>query len=299
VSSDLLARLRQQLGAAYAVQRELGGGNETSRFFLATETVRGQRVVIQVRRSSVEGPQLEFSAIPYSDSLMLELKLTPVTGGTGLSRRDLSMGASTVRRHTAAYVTASALVVLIAGAIIFRAPEPDRTRLENTRRLEERVRERESARDLPGAEAAARDLIAADPAAPSGWSLLGGVLLAEHRNDSAIADLRRAVALEGAHPSAPDLAYLSYAFAVSGQRDSALALQRTLEADAAREAVSPAALAIAELGAGDRDSAIALFSRAIDEHDPYMGQIFPEDPVFDALRADPRFDALKRRAHLS
>lgn len=298
MSSDLLARLRQQLGAAYAVERELGG-DRAARLFLATETARGQRVIIRVQRTGAGATELEFSAVPYSDALMRELDLSPVTGGSGLSRRDISMGATTARRHTALYVTASVVVVLVAGAIIMRAPEPDRTRLETTRRLEERVRDRESARDLAGAEAAANELIAADPAAPSGWSLLGGVLLAEHRTDSAIADLRRAIALEGAQPAAPDLAYLSYAFAIAGQRDSALALQHALEADAAREAVSPAALAIAELGAGQRDSALTLFARAIDEHDVYMGRIFPADPVFDALRADPRFDALKRRAHVS
>jgi tetratricopeptide (TPR) repeat protein len=298
VSADLLARLRRQLGAAYAVERELGG-NSASRVFLATETARGQRVIIRVTPSSAAAGELAFTSVPYSDAVMRELDLSPVVGGTGLSRRDISMGATAARRHTAWYVAGAVLVVLVAGAIILRAPAPDRIRIETTRRLAEQVRARESARDLPGAETAARELTAADPALPSGWSLLGGVLLAEHRNDSAIADLRRAIALEGAHPEAPDLAYLSYAFAVAGHRDSALALQRAVDTDAAHETVSPAALAICQLAAGQRDSAVALFARAIDEHDVYMGQIFPADPVFDALRADPRYDALKRRAHVS
>ncbi len=85
MSSDLLARLRQQLGAAYAVQRELGG-DETSRFFLATETARGQRVIIRVQRGGAGAAEPEFSALPYSDALMRELRVTPVSSGTGLSR---------------------------------------------------------------------------------------------------------------------------------------------------------------------------------------------------------------------
>ncbi|MBX9927835.1 MAG: protein kinase [Gemmatimonadaceae bacterium] len=47
MTTDLLARLRQLLGAQFTVERELGGGG-MSRVFLATETALGRQVVIKL-----------------------------------------------------------------------------------------------------------------------------------------------------------------------------------------------------------------------------------------------------------
>jgi len=152
--------------------------------------------------------------------------------------------------------------------------------------------------DFDAAEAEARRVLKMDPLYAGGWATLGAVLVFDHRFDSAIAVLRRGIASQPMEPYSGDLAMLAYAFAVSGQRDSALAIQRQLQALSKRRFVSPGALAMIELGLGRKDAAIPLIARGIDTHDAYTAEFFPNDPAFASLKGDPRLAALKRRMHL-
>ena len=152
--------------------------------------------------------------------------------------------------------------------------------------------------DLASSEAEGRRVIDLDPLYSGGWGTLGIALLVQGRNDSAVAALRHAVVLDQPEPYSGDIAALGYAFGVSGQRDSALAIRVQLQARAKRRYVSPAALAIVELGLGHKNAAIPLIARALDIHDGTTAQLFPNDPVFASLKGDPRLADLKRRMHL-
>jgi TolB-like protein/Flp pilus assembly protein TadD len=92
-------------------------------------------------------------------------------------------------------------------------------------------------------------------------------------------------------------AYLAYAQARSGQKDEAEAALRRLEADAERRHVPPYYLALVATGLGDSDRALAFLERAYEER--HVGALsIRQDPEFDSLRADPRFQDLLRRAGL-
>ena len=47
MTADLRTQLQSALGAAYTIERELGGGG-MSRVFVATETTLGRKVVVKV-----------------------------------------------------------------------------------------------------------------------------------------------------------------------------------------------------------------------------------------------------------
>lgn len=154
------------------------------------------------------------------------------------------------------------------------------------------------ARRYGDAERELRTTLERDPTFAYAWSTLALVLLQEHRSSEAITAWRRALALEGEHSWAGYLAYLGYAYAVTGQPDSARAILRTLRDPHARRYLSPGTIGLVQLGLGERDSAFASFTRAIDEHDAVVDYGFPADPLFDALRSDPRYPALLKRENL-
>lgn len=156
------------------------------------------------------------------------------------------------------------------------------------------------ARRYGDAERELRTTLERDPTFAYAWSALALVLLQEHRSSEAIAAWRRALALEGEHAGASYLAYLGYAYAVTGQPDSARAILGALRDPRARRYLSPGAIGLVQLGLGERDSAFASFTRAIDESDAFVanGNGFPADPLFDALRSDPRYPALLKRENL-
>ena len=54
----------------------------------------------------------------------------------------------------------------------------------------------------------------------------------------------------------------------------------------------------AYVGAGNRDEAFAWFDKAYADHSNLLTSL-KVNPGFDGLRADPRFQALMRRVHLT
>jgi TolB-like protein/Flp pilus assembly protein TadD len=89
---------------------------------------------------------------------------------------------------------------------------------------------------------------------------------------------------------------LGYAYALTGRKAEALAIARRLERGSGGYV---RALAVARVYAGlkDREQAFSWLQKAVDQKDVSLFLI--ADPVYDALRADPRFRVLLRRANLN
>ena len=68
---------------------------------------------------------------------------------------------------------------------------------------------------------------------------------------------------------------------------------------ARREYVLPSTLAIAYMGSGDREQALAWLKRAIDTHDPLLAENIFDPRFFDSLSSDSRFTELLRRMGLT
>ena len=168
--------------------------------------------------------------------------------------------------------------------------------------------------------AAAEKGIELDPIAPQAYINLSGVLFAARQYGKSEAAARRALALapsrSGGH------AQLGFVLLLQGRSAEALAefdqesvdwqrmtgrslvFARTGKTDLARNELSAmqkkfgdaASYQYAEINAalGDRDEAMRWLLNARRVHDPGLsGNIFV-DPALDALRSDPRFDALLR-----
>jgi TolB-like protein/Tfp pilus assembly protein PilF len=123
---------------------------------------------------------------------------------------------------------------------------------------------------------------------------LGRVLLATGSPAQAIEPLTRAQQLGGAHT---DAGLLVIAHARAGQPAQARLLYDSLLARAQREYVTPYTLALASLGLGDHPRALDLLEQAAAERSMPMKWIGVE-PLFDPIRAEPRFQALLRQMRL-
>jgi len=84
---------------------------------------------------------------------------------------------------------------------------------------------------------------------------------------------------------------LASAHAMAGRLDQADALRAQTLQRFDEERLSPYLLAIFEVRRGRPEAALDQLERAVRERDPYAVQI-PHEPSFDALAADPRWEAL-------
>ncbi len=90
---------------------------------------------------------------------------------------------------------------------------------------------------------------------------------------------------------------LGYASAVSGKRDQAREVLAELQERAQHAYIRPLAFAWISIGLDEKDPAFAWLDKAYDERDPYL-TLLNADPVYDSLRADPRFTALLQKIGL-
>lgn len=86
--------------------------------------------------------------------------------------------------------------------------------------------------------------------------------------------------------------WLAYAYAAAGRRDEARKMLQDLE----REQVSTGWIAAIHTALGDKDEAFAWLDKAYDSYDSWLFQL--QDPIWDPLRDDPRFEDLLRRLNL-
>jgi len=136
-----------------------------------------------------------------------------------------------------------------------------------------------------------REALELEPNYAVAHNVLGMALLKQQRTGEAIRELELAARLEELPRM---LSTLGYAYAVTGRRDDALRIRQRLEALARTRYVSPFALAVVDTGLGRADSAFAQLERAFAEHSDTMA-ILRAYPLFESLRADPRFADVLRR----
>ncbi|MFL6208703.1 MAG: BTAD domain-containing putative transcriptional regulator [Pyrinomonadaceae bacterium] len=94
------------------------------------------------------------------------------------------------------------------------------------------------------------------------------------------------------------LSFLGFAYAAAGRKDEALKTLRELAEQAQRGYVPPYHLAIVHAGLGANEQAFVWLERAFEKHAVDLFTLKVE-PMFDRLRADPRFTDLVRRVGLT
>jgi TolB-like protein/DNA-binding winged helix-turn-helix (wHTH) protein/Tfp pilus assembly protein PilF len=90
---------------------------------------------------------------------------------------------------------------------------------------------------------------------------------------------------------------LGYALAVSGQGDQARQVRAELQERAQHTYVKPLAFAWIAISLDEKETAFAWLEQAYADRDPYL-TLLTADPVYDNLRADPRFTALVKKIGL-
>jgi DNA-binding winged helix-turn-helix (wHTH) protein/TolB-like protein/Flp pilus assembly protein TadD len=110
----------------------------------------------------------------------------------------------------------------------------------------------------------------------------------------AIADFQKGVKLSG---SPLMLALLGHAYAASGQREAAQKVLNELNDLQGRRYVSPYTIAAIYAGLGEKDQAFKWLDKAEEVRDIWLMNL-KVDPVFTALRSDPRFPDLLVRTRL-
>ena len=88
-------------------------------------------------------------------------------------------------------------------------------------------------------------------------------------------------------------AMLGFSYGMAGRRDDALRVLSQLQSLQASEGLPPQEVGLVYLGLNDLNNALPLFRKAIEERYPPTQSIFI-DPMYDRLRADPRFPELVR-----
>ena len=137
--------------------------------------------------------------------------------------------------------------------------------------------------------------IAMNPNAEETYRVLGLVLAVGGRPDEAVQVLGEALAMPGA--SSYTLATLGYAQARAGHPDGARDALAELHRQRSRGYVSPVAFATVHLGLGEADLALDWAERAYDDRRGWLAYL-KVNPIFDPVRAHPRFEALVRRMRL-
>ena len=141
-----------------------------------------------------------------------------------------------------------------------------------------------------------RRAIEMNPAAAETYRVLGLVLASQGKMDEAEQVMRDGQALPAS--GAYGAAALGYVLGRVGRRQEAADVLRKLESRARDDYVSPVAFATIHLGLEDWDRAFAWMERAFDERRgwlPYLNV----NPIFDPVRADPRFVDLVHRVGLA
>jgi TolB-like protein/DNA-binding SARP family transcriptional activator len=134
-----------------------------------------------------------------------------------------------------------------------------------------------------------RAALAIDPNFWPAHLQLGAAYLQQGRATEAMNAVREAERLSAGHPL--PTALLGYAYAVSGRGSEARLVAAALENGRRERYVSPAYLAAIHVGLGEHERAFEWLARAEEERDDWMIYLAVE-PVFDAIRHDPRFAPL-------
>lgn len=140
-----------------------------------------------------------------------------------------------------------------------------------------------------------RRAVAMDPTSEDTYRVMGLVLTQQGAYAEAERAFREAITLS------PDLSYatagVAYVLALSGRRREAEAIVAELEARARERYVTPVALCIAHLGLKNLDQVFHWLDRAYEDRRGWLTYM-KVDPIFDAVRDEPRYTAFLKRMNL-
>ena len=121
---------------------------------------------------------------------------------------------------------------------------------------------------------------------------LGVVYEAKGMHDDAIKQFEKAIAIGGRTSGV--LALLAHAYAASGRQAEAQRILAELNEMSKQAYVSSYDLAILYVGLGDKERALEQLNKAYEDRAGFILYLNVE-PLFDPLRADPRFAELVRK----
>jgi TolB-like protein/Flp pilus assembly protein TadD len=149
-----------------------------------------------------------------------------------------------------------------------------------------------SARRYDEAEAQVRKTLEIGPQFFLAHYYWGEILQSKGRSSEAIAEFQKAFDLNNDPYS---LAMLGQAYARTGQKDEAQKILARLNEEAKSHYVPPYALALVQIGLGDKNRAIEELEHAYQEHQTNYLFAIKVDPMLDDLRGNPRFEALVQK----
>ena len=126
------------------------------------------------------------------------------------------------------------------------------------------------------------------------WTL-GDALELKGRNEEAIAEYKKAIAL---NDDPLPRALLGHLYAKIGRKSEALEILkqvRDLRESSKQRYVSPYNLALIHIGLGQNSEAVQLLEETYEDRDGYNIAFIKVEPMLDPLRGDPRFEALVRK----
>lgn len=136
----------------------------------------------------------------------------------------------------------------------------------------------------------ANKMLEMDPNSNVAHAWLGRAYMQKRLYDQAIPELQQFV-----DPQSGDgLTQLGYSYAMAGRKSEALKTLAELEAVAQRRYSSPVRIACIYVGLGDKERAFEWLEKGFTGRSDHLTQL-KMDPMFDSLRADPRFADLLRR----
>jgi tetratricopeptide (TPR) repeat protein len=118
---------------------------------------------------------------------------------------------------------------------------------------------------------------------------LGRCYVEQDKCQQALEALARASELSGENPFV--VATLAHGYGRAGDKAKARELLSSLKEISTSKYVSPVSIALVQVGLEDHDAAFESLRAAVREHAGYLVWLKVE-PVFDALRSDPRFNTL-------
>ncbi len=140
-----------------------------------------------------------------------------------------------------------------------------------------------------------RDLIELDSSFYRTFTSLGRALSLAGEFDEGIQMLRKGMEMAGEIPSI--LGALGQVSALSGHAGEARAILARLSELSATRYVPSTCFALVHTGLGENDHALSWLEKGADEHELSM-TVLAVHPIYDSLRAEPRFAAVLRRLRL-
>ena len=140
------------------------------------------------------------------------------------------------------------------------------------------------------------DVLSLNPNFAEAHLVKGKILEMKQQYGPAIAEIEVAEKLFGGGASI--VAQRGHLLALSGAREDALRIAKQLGSDAARSNVSGVDVAEVYCGLGETDEAITWLNRAYERRDKGIDML-RIDPLFDACRTDPRYQALLQKLKLA